>query len=278
MAIVFDEVHVDIISPRNAVLSWALEPTNDPLGNYRFDVLRSQDPESEFVPKVTGLRNQFYWVDSSPDELSKWVHAYYVVKAYRVDSSGSLVPGTEVESAPIAAEVVPSALGLYKIYAKQLVYRQTGIGRETLVFRRRGSGQRCTGCWDPIEQTVTRHSCPLCFGTGFLQGYYSPIKVLVKYKPSPAANTLDTQLKEFNYTEARMANYPPVKPRDIFYEIGTGRWWLVNTVRVTEDKRVLVSQFLEIRQLDAQNKEQDLQLPTLTDDETIEAMWLVEAK
>lgn len=278
MTIVFDELRVDIINPRNAVVSWSIEPTNEPLGNYRFDVLRSYDPESEFETKVTDLRNQYYWIDSSPDELSKWAKAYYQVKAYQVDSSGSLVAGTEVFSSPISAEVVPSALGLYKIYAKQLVYRQTGIGRETLVFRRRGSGQRCPECWDPVEQVVTRHRCPSCYGTGFLQGYYPPIKVLVKYKPSPEANTVDTQLKEFNYTEGRMANYPPVKPRDILYEIGTGRWWLVNALRVTEDKRVLVSQFMELRQLDPQNVEQDLQLPTLDSDETIQSMWLVEVK
>lgn len=278
MTIVFDEIKVDIINPRNAVVSWSIEPTNEPLGNYRFDVLRSQDPESEFEPQVTGLRNQYYWIDSSPDELSKWAKSYYQVKAYQVDSSGSLVAGTEVYSAPTSAEVVPGTLGLYKIYAKQLVYRQTGIGRETLVFRRRGSGQRCPECWDPVEQVVTRHSCPMCFGTSFLQGYYPPIKVLVKYKPSPEANTIDTQLKEFNYTEGRMSNYPAIKPRDVLYEVGTGRWWLVNSIRVTEDRRVLVSQFMELRQLDPQNKEQDLQLPTLDSEETIESMWLVEAQ
>lgn len=273
----FDEVGVDAISPRNVVVSWSIVPTAEPLGNYRFEVQRSNDPVSGFESVVTGLRNQFYYISSNPGEMSKWSTIYYRIVATKVALDGVAIPNETTTSTPgtIKGTLDPKT---YLIVQNKLInFRHLNIGRETLVYRRRNSGQRCPACWDDVEQLVTRHDCPTCFGTGQLGGYYPPIKVLIRYLPEIKRNTTGEQLQEFSYTEAHMANYPKVQPGDILFEISAGRWFMVNEIEQTEIGRALVSQTLRLRRKDPQNKEQDLPLPTLDAEETIQAMWLVMA-
>jgi len=278
MPIEFEEVTVTAITPKNSVVSWALVPTIEPLGQWRFDVQRSYAPQSGFETEVEGLRNQFYWIDSNPAVLSKWETTYYRIRAYQVDAAGDEVPNTEVLSHPGTLNDRLSPKVLHIIRNKQIVYRQLGIGRESLVYKRRESGQRCPQCWDEIEQRVTTQECPVCYGTGFLGGFYPPIKVLVRYLPTTKQNTVGTQLQEYAYCSARVANYPKLEPRDVIYEIGQGRWWMVNVVQPTESERILVSQFLQLHLLDPQNTEHDLPVPTLDSEETIDALWLIGAQ
>jgi len=71
-----------------------------------------------------------------------------------------------------------------------------------------------------------------------------------------------SSITEPTYVMAHMGHFPLVSPRDVIFEIGTGKWYLMNSASVREVERVITSQHLQLRELDPQNKEQDLPLPS----------------
>lgn len=49
-------------------------------------------------------------------------------------------------------------------------------GREGYLLKRRLYGPRCTGCrWNDLLNEQTDPQCELCYGTGFLGGYFDPL-------------------------------------------------------------------------------------------------------
>lgn len=264
----FDDVQVDALSARTLAVLWAFAPTVDLLQNYRVAISRSLSPEDGFVVIATGLRaNQFVYLDTDPPELSRWATLYFKITVEKVDAAGVPIPGTSVESAPRRLRQKYAPVALHAIRARAVYYRHLKLGRESLVYRRRTSGQTCPQCYDPVEGRTTKHSCPLCYGTGRVGGYYPPQRVLIQYRPSERRNNVGASISEQTYVSAQMGHFPLLSPRDVIFEINIGKWYLVNTVSPKEVERVVTSQQLQLRELNPQAKEQDLALPAgLSDD------------
>jgi len=255
----FDELTVNGITARSLVVNWSFRPTVDLIGNYRVDVSRSLSPQDEFIVIAKGVRaDQFVYVDQDPAELSKWATLYYKVRVYQVDSTGAELPNTESTSVAVRMNQKVSALGLAIVKARELHFRHLEIGRESLVYRKRTTGQACPNCWDPVEERVKRRDCSICYGTGVIGGFYPPLRVLIQYHPSRRANMVEGSIREIIYVDASMGHFPVVSPRDVIYEIGTGNWYLVNQVSPREHLRTIIMQQLVLRVLDPQSKEQDL--------------------
>lgn len=260
--LIVDEVLVDALSQKNAVIGWSFRPTVELLGNYRVTISRSLSPLDDFEPIATGLRaDQFVYLDQSPPELSKWTTLYYKVTVEKVDATGAVIPGETHESDAFRIHQGYSPRALMIIRSRMIYFSKLEIGRDSLVYRRRTSGQTCPECYDPVQQRTTRQGCPVCFGTGRLGGYYPPIRVMIQYSPAQRRNIVMSHLTEEVRIEGKMGHFPLMTPRDIIYEIGTQKWYVVNTVTPKEDIRVVTSQRLDLRELDAQAKEQDLPIP-----------------
>ena len=263
VVLIFEDLLVEAITARSIVVSWMLAPSLELIGNYRVKISRSLSPDSDFVDIETGVRaNQFVYVDQDPPELSRWATLYYKVTAEQVDAGGVPIPATssESEAKRLRQSYAPAALHIIK--AREIYYKHLKIGRDSLVYRRRTHGQSCTECYDTVEQRATRHDCPVCFGTGRVGGYYSPIRVLVQYHPAERRNQVGSSITEPTYVMAHMGHFPLVSPRDVVFEISAGKWYLVNSVSLREVLRVTTSQHVQLRELDPQNKEQDLPLPS----------------
>lgn len=260
--LIVDNVLVDALSQKHTVVSWSFRPTAELLGNYRVTVSRSLSPQDDFEPIATGLRaDQFVYLDQDPPEMSKWTALHYKVTVEKVDVAGNVIPGETHESDAYHMHQQYSPRALYIIRARQVYYSKLEIGRDSLVYRRRTSGQTCPECYDPVQQRTTRQDCPLCFGTGRLGGYYPPIRVMIQYRPVQKRNVVMSHLTEEVRVSAVMGHFPLLTPRDVIYEVNTRKWYVVNVVQPREDVRVITSQHLELRELDAQAKEQDLPIP-----------------
>jgi len=259
--LIVDQILVDAVTAKSAVVSWSFRPTVEPLGNYRVTISRSLSSDDGFEVIATGLRaDQFIYLDQSPPELSKWATLYYKLRVEQVDLAGNEVPGQEHETDAFRIRQEYSARALYIIRARQVYFSQLEIGRDSLVYRRRTSGQTCPECYDPVQQRTTRQGCPLCFGTGRLGGYYPPIRVMIQYSPAQRRNVVGPSLSEEVRIGASMGHFPLMSPRDVVFEVYAGKWYMVNGVSLKEDLRVVTSQKLDLRELDAQAKEQDLPL------------------
>lgn len=258
----FDDMLVEAITARSLVVSWSFRPTLELVATYRVDVSRSLSPEGEFEVIATALRaNQYVYLDHDPPELSKWATLYYKVRAYLVDAAGVEIPATSSESDAKRVRSEVSAYGLAIIEARELHFRYLEIGRPSLIYRRRTSGETCPNCYDKVEERVKEHDCPLCFGTGRLGGYFPPIQVLIQFKPALRRNNVEGTIREIVYVDAAMGHFPLVSPRDVIYEIGNGKRYLVNQIATREHLRTVVMQQLVLLEFGPQSKENDLPQP-----------------
>ena len=81
-------------------------------------------------------------------------------------------------------------LDTYRLYLNYFTYK--------LIFPVKTNGTRCS-CYDPVLKKRTKTHCDLCYDTGYLGGYYRPIKTrigLSKESVQFTASPLNTQEKQ----------------------------------------------------------------------------------
>ncbi len=263
MAIQFEELRVQAISLSNQVVWWTVLPTNEDLPNTEFIIERAPTENPSTFDEVGRVTGQFYFVDKNGVPVSKWREIFYRIRV--TDSTGR-----EQVTRPFTIAHKPTAIALQIIKHKNIVFSSTNKGRETLIYSYPSAKGRCPDCWDPIGKVVERGDCKTCMGTGRIGGYFPPVRVKAAYQPSTKQNQVADTTSEVEYTTVEMMNFPKVAPKDVLHEVGTGRWWIVNTVGQTEDGRVLISQTLQCKRLDPTRVENDLPLPDLSKSEGLQ--------
>lgn len=132
-------------------------------------------------------------------------------------------------------------------------------GIESVIFRRRDMGTRCSYCWDPRDQKVKREHCPHCFGTSFEGGYYRGIETLVSYNQW-AADKQNTYFGKYepNQLQAWTLNYPTVKPHDIILRLTDYTVFRVEMTQNTTMMTVPSRQIFKLTQLSKDVQENKL--------------------
>lgn len=134
-------------------------------------------------------------------------------------------------------------------------------GDPVLVYQRvSGKGTRCT-CYDVKLKKVIRSNCDACFNTGWVTGYYPPILTLAQISPEAASNTPGDVERQTTSTEILLAEYPEVRPRDMIYEVGSGRRYRVGTIMPSEYNRQLIHQSFQATRLNPNDIEHTVPVP-----------------
>lgn len=254
--LIFEPLDITASSVRNILVQWFLEPTNDDLGLVTYDIFRAFSDTGTYTKIGEAPSGQFYFMDTDAPAVSKWDTVWYKVVA-----NG---PGSPVESDPAHMLGIPPARILVINNHARIVYRSHN-GTPVLVYKKRREGTRCPRCYDPLEGVVTDDSCPVCFGAGFVTGYYPPIKTNCLIYPAEEKRDFMSHNHEAAITKAVMLRYPVVRVNDVLYEENHGRWWYVGQLTPIEDRRILVSQEATLKQADPHDKIIDLLSPKLTE-------------
>lgn len=250
----FDLDHLDIF--------WETEITAGPRGDedknflldHQFFVFRSGDSATGPFEQIAGpLVDQYMLRDVQVSLLHKYRQYYYKIQVKHVPSgktqdfgpSGSMSPEPDLIAAAITHD-------------EDVLFRRF-IGRKCWLFPIRTFGPRCT-CWDMTLQRRTRANHALCFGTGFLGGYLSPILVYPQIDP-PTKTKKATPLGELQPgdTSGRMIYFPPVNASDILVESENRRWRVI-TSTPTQRLRATVHQELTLHEVPRGDIEYDLPL------------------
>jgi len=118
--------------------------------------------------------------------------------------------------------------------ARELVRREMlrmvkgEMGVRGHVLHRRDSGERCS-CIAPDTGSVKNPACTLCYGTGYVGGYYPPIECWVDQNPERIIRRLDPEQGALSQviTEWRTLAYPPLEPNDIWVDATSDKRWRV---------------------------------------------------
>lgn len=262
--LVVDRVSVRPLTTSAAEISWGIQPTNEPLVQSRFHVLRSESPEGPYVDVSGPLANTFLFVDrvnlksklSAPgyrirvDHLPSGISVTYPDGAF--DEAFTFHP--EFERAEEPGEYGPDFVALEIVRRNNLLLRRF-TGRVVAYLPVRTHGPRCARCYDELKMRAKESSCNECYGTTFQGGFYEPIHVFVDVNPSPDLVQIANFGKlEVNSTVLFMSNFPIAKPNDMIVERTNRRWRVVQVNTVTKN-RYPVQQFLQVEAIEKSDSE-----------------------
>ena len=239
----FDLDHLDIFWEIDRVAGPRRDEDLHEIYNYQFFVLRSGDSAVGPYQVIAGpLRDQYLMRDTQVSLLHKWREYFYKIRVVHV-------PSGETQEFGPAASLTPSPdLVAAEIIRQEDVLFREFIGRKCWLFPKRTFGPLCS-CYDATLQRRTRSGHALCFDTGFLGGYMSPVEVYVQIDPH-GKNRQSTSFGEMqqNDSAGRMISFPPVSPGDIIVEAENRRWRVLG-VTPTQRLRSTVRQELRLHEI-----------------------------
>ena len=230
----FRRVSVDHILYGPTRVWWQLEPEfNDP-GPYTFQLQvggtglqEADDWQSIGAPVVNGYST----IDNKRHAAGTVINAHYRVTL--TTSNGVYVS----QNAPSTGELDERDWTLSReiIRKERLRHRQVSIsGYLIKAFR---YGPPCPRCRDPLTQESSDIDCPVCFGTGWENGYHPPLPLQCwDLSPQVIEENLDSNLRgttrENALVTARVIGFPALNYRDIWVNGTSDERWTIRAVKV----------------------------------------------
>ncbi len=226
----FRRVSVDFLSQGGSRFTWQLDRTFQDAGPYRFQLQGSRvgTPDApDWADVGPPAQDPVYLLDPGArlwGETKTWFY-----RAVLTTAAGSYVS----PAAGVYGRLNPEQWLLVRELQRKedLVLRRLAGLRGTLLKARR-YGTRCT-CADPTTGEVGNSADPVCYGTGYVGGYYPPVSLSfalpgVRSKTERVAYNegLGTTLPDV--LKARMLSTVPILTRDVWvHEGGDDRFHVV---------------------------------------------------
>lgn len=244
-------------------VSWRLVNTSEDVLDYSFQVMRSESPSGPFEAISVTFDDRYVFIDNIVQISNRWRKYFYVLRVSHKSD------GDFKDAGPVTNDPDPDLIAKELRRHMQLLLREFA-GRRTWVLPLRTFGQRCD-CWSNTLQKRTRSGCRLCYDTGFVRGFMSPIEVWLQIDPSPKATqqTNVGELQQVN-TSGRVGYYPPLKPGDLIVE-PENRRWRVTKVSMTEHGRAPIHQELELHEIPKTDIEYAIPIDL---DSALKDLWL----
>ena len=249
------------------VLTWELEDTSEDIFDYTFQVQRSESPSGPFDLSSKPFQDKFSFTDNTLTSGHRWRKYWYQLLVTRVPT------GDKDTFGPVTRDPDADLIALELRRHMQLLFREFA-GRRCWVMPVRTFGQRCS-CYNTTLKNRTRSGCALCFDTGFVRGYLSPIESWVQMDPSAKSEqNTNVGAQQQSNTTARLVWYPPLKPRDLIIEPENRRWRVIQ-VNQTEQGRAAVHQEVQLHEVPP--KDIEFKIP-LNLQEPLKDLWLNPAR
>jgi hypothetical protein len=230
--------------PSGFIIQWSLDKTVESIDNYVFTVLTSTDPSIEF--EVDGsVSNQLYYTHVVRDfDFSR--HYYYQLQVLNTST------GETTTTQTFYLQAAPTGLALKMISTEQR-FLSNLVSRSGFFLIRKKTGKTCPRCFDQLKRRDGDPLCSVCYGTGYLGGYYTPIKLYFQFlEPSNISQPGLTNFGplEANQVTAWISNFPIAAANDALIDTITGIAYLISSVRGTAFGGALIRQILTLQQVE----------------------------
>jgi hypothetical protein len=217
-------------------------------GTVLFNVYFSAAQDVEYKKLNATPLTGTYFTDTTSQEYSLFNHGFYVVEAILQDKNNIAIRSNPETWHPHQRDWV--TLRSIEIQRREYWLLSRFAGIQSYLFRRRNYGRRCTTCWNPVTEQVTRDNCPNCLGTSFEGGYFDPVKIYLQYDPTPNNYTKNyLGQDEENTINAWTISMPDVRLGDVLVRIGDWSAYTVERIATTELQGNVVRQILTLNQL-----------------------------
>jgi hypothetical protein len=213
----FTRVEVYITPENGKIIQWWMDPRfefNTPLSGFYIDWARTKGEWTRLNPGEP-LRNICLYLDEDAYRCGMENDVWYRVVA--VDSND-----VEYPSAPAHTygEMTKRDWLLSRdILRKEYLRMKKYAGTFGYLLKLRTHGEKCRECFDwDIEEPIAASTCTVCYGTGFVKGYYNAIGFYMDLSGVKVGGDINDP---FGYEETRIRNaravaYPWLGAYDIW--------------------------------------------------------------
>ena len=229
------------------LIEWEFAPTLVSFSDYEITIERSEHPESDYtvVGKVIPQENSM--VDDGIRIFRFWKDTYVRMHIRALDNS------VDYYTKKYQLGYPPDCTALEFIRRLDITLQNPsyGVGVETYAFLRKHGGPTCPECYDPLKRRVIKSQCSSCYTVGYVDGFYSPIKLWVAFTPdSKQAVITDRGTASKSANNAYTSIYPKLNSGDLIYDPRLGRLWTVERVANVERRRHMVKQNLALEEVE----------------------------
>lgn len=258
-----NNIELDQKPTTSIAVNWSIEGSNEDFSRYRLSVLRSFAPSSDpseydIVGSGINPNASYYFLDTDIMTVSdKILNLYYMIQVSGLDSH--------------KVSYSNPATTMYQVtdkYAREIIRRRQIVfdhhsSTPAHIYVRKKTGTFCTNCFDPITQRTTKSDCTVCYGTGYVGGFYAPITAKVQMSQQPVREMFHM----FGSWQDQdgviyMQAYPLLAPKDIVYI--SDRRWIVLNIGATAKSEYNIAQIAHVRQTERMDIVN--QLPIYLDD------------
>jgi hypothetical protein len=219
------------------ILSWRVTDATSPV---LWDIYRSEAPGQvgsvdgyDIIASGINLLDGDYY-DYTVSGLYDFPRTWY----YNIVASGQFANTVPIfygsnQSDYIVAEI---------LYRKALILDDTKAGRYFRFIKRKTWGTHCTKCWDPVLFRQSDPLCPVCWGTGWVGGYFTAQTFKGMINSDPNYNQI-TMFGEWRPSDVMLwtLDTPLLNPKDIIVDDNNKRW-LVGQVRYVQKYGHIIEQ------------------------------------
>lgn len=251
-----DSVLVAQQTSDSQVIGWTFLGVGAAATNAVVKVWRSYVENDGFELIATIDARTGFYRDDTVNLFDRWRFPFYKLEV--VDRNGlSRTYGPYRVSSDI------DGLAIALIKNTTVMLRLGGV--PVLVYQRRSDASaRCSNCWDATLRKVTIAYCEVCYNTGFEEGYYAPILTLATIAPESKLEAPSEVHRQTATTSALLSNYPVLRPRDLIYEVNTGRRYRIFSIQTAEKQRMLINQNITMEALNPGDVEHHLPVPVIS--------------
>lgn len=131
-------------------------------------------------PRLPGENGKIfcsYWYNTNFIRSDLYPRFFYKIATVALDSCGNTIETSLNDIAPSNVYQIEKPDYIWKAIIAKNRYLLEKLGERAKLFIRKEVGERCPNYSDTHQQA--HYACKLCYGTGFLGGYFGPSDVLI---------------------------------------------------------------------------------------------------
>jgi len=157
--------------------------------------------------------------------------------------------GTQIIQTPQYLPSPDQVLRYVEEMRRRFAFLLNAIGEKVLFYARKWTGERCPN-WDDVRLQCSR-DCPICFGTGYVQGYTGPQEIMVSLiSPTTGKVTIfEYGLRREFTPRCWTLHEPRIQNRDFFVRADGTRFWIDNAT-VTRIRGIELRQLFDMTEIE----------------------------
>ena len=231
MSDVFFKITVSADLQDRKIINWQMAGSFKPKGRTHFYIDTSISA-GDWLQLAGPITDDCFYVDPVKRSWNKDRNMFYRIRFKQDDKW--------VYSTPTQSGFTGSnrELALMKeMTRKQALVNRLG-GDPGVFLKRRNWGQLCTACTDFDTREVVDISCPVCFGTGIVGGYFAPIPLTMLCPGTPTNQRgMEPELGTAQVTEdgKRCIAFPFIEKNDLWVNTRTSLRWNIKDVKIAAE-------------------------------------------